>query len=119
MSDQKDQSAPSTGLPENVALLVAYLFSWLGGLIIFLTAAADNKKLKFHSLQSICLGVAIVLAGIVLNIVVAIIPFLWFLSTLFSLCSVATCVFLGFFAYQGKTWELPVVADFAHSIADR
>jgi uncharacterized membrane protein len=119
MSDQNDKSAPATGLPENVALLIAYLFSWLGGLIILLTAAANNKKLKFHALQSIFLGIAIVIASIVLNIIINIVPFLWFLSSIFSLCAVAACICLGFFAYQGRTWELPVIADIARPMAEK
>ena len=118
MSDQ-NQNSPSAGLPENVSLLIAYLFSVLGGLIIYFAVAGDNKNLKFHAMQSILIGLALIAVSIILTIIVSIVPFLWFLSSLYSLCVLVVCIALGVLAYQGKTFEFPVVAPIAHSIADK
>ena len=119
MSDQNAKPTPSAGLPENVATLIAYLFSWLGGLIMLLAVAGDNKNLKFHSIQSIILGIVIVVVAIALNIIIAIIPFLWFLSPIFSLAILVACVGMAVLGYQGKAPELPVIGPMARTYADK
>jgi hypothetical protein len=45
----------STGLDENVASLLAYLFQWLGGLIFFLIEK-DSRFVRFHGMQSLILS---------------------------------------------------------------
>lgn len=118
MSDQ-DQKSPVAGMPENVSLLIAYLFSGLGGLIIYFLVAGDNKNLKFHAMQSIiiCLGAIAVL--IVLSILGVFLPFLFILNLLVELALIAVSISLGVLAYQGKTFEFPIIAPIARSISDR
>ena len=88
-------------------------------MIILLAVAGDNKNLKFHSIQSIILGIVFVLAAIVLNIIIAIIPFLWFLSPILSLAIFASCVGLAVLGYQGKAPELPIIGPMARTYADK
>ena len=42
----------STGLDENVAALLSYIFGWISGLILFLVEK-DSKLVRFHAMQSI------------------------------------------------------------------
>ena len=41
-----------TGLPVNTEAALTYLFGWITGLI-FLLLEKDNKKIRFHAMQSI------------------------------------------------------------------
>src|SRR5688572_1826106 len=54
----------STGLDENVASLLSYLFGWVSGLIFFLIEK-DSRLVRFHAMQSILLNaVAVVVGGV-------------------------------------------------------
>ena len=55
----------STGLDENVAALLSYIFGWLSGLIFFLMEK-DSRLVRFHAMQSILLNVAALILGFVL-----------------------------------------------------
>ena len=118
MSDQNAKSTPPAGMQENVALLIAYLFSIVGGLIILLAVAGDNKKLKFHALQSIGLGIVYIAIMIVLTIL-AFIPFVGILSMLVGLAFFAACIYLAVMAYQGKTFDFPVIADIVRPMSEK
>lgn len=58
----------SSGLDPKLAAVLAYLFSWLGGLIIFLIEK-DNKEVRFHALQSIGFAIGIFVVYVALGIV--------------------------------------------------
>jgi uncharacterized membrane protein len=58
----------STGLDENVASLLAYLFNWVSGLIFFLIEK-NSRMVRFHAMQSILLFGAIIVIGTVFWIV--------------------------------------------------
>ena len=55
----------STGLDENVAALLSYIFGWVSGLIFFLIEK-DSRLVRFHAMQSILLNAAALVVGIVL-----------------------------------------------------
>ena len=42
----------STGLDENIAGMLAYILTWVSG-IVFLILEPNNKYVRFHALQSI------------------------------------------------------------------
>ena len=46
----------STGMDPKVANLIAYLFSWIGGLIIWLIEK-ENRWVKWNALQALILGI--------------------------------------------------------------
>src|SRR5688572_33412005 len=58
----------STGLDENVASLLSYLFGWVSGLVFFLIEK-DSRLVRFHAMQSILLNAVAVVVGIVLWVV--------------------------------------------------
>jgi len=47
----------STGLDENIAALLSYVFGWVSGLIFFLIEK-DSRLVRFHAMQSILLSAA-------------------------------------------------------------
>lgn len=124
----------STGLDENIASLLAYLFQWLGGLIFFLIEK-DSRLVRFHAMQSILLsGVFwVALIGLwIISFVLAIIlgqisgllgSLVWILTTLLelvvcigALIGVILCMIK---AYQNQYFKLPVLGNFAEKFSQK
>lgn len=124
----------STGLDENIAALLAYIFGWVSGLVFFLIEK-DSKLVRFHAMQSILfcvvvavLGFALWIVTFLLLIVAAMLPDV--MGTLFGL--LATLIWLIFSiafliawilcvvrAYQGQFFKLPVIGNMAEKIANK
>jgi len=62
----------STGLEENVAALLSYVFGWISGLIFFLMEK-DSRLVRFHAMQSILLNVTFIVILIALYIAWAVV----------------------------------------------
>ena len=129
------QTAPaksSTGLDENIAALLSYVFGWLSGLIFFLIEK-DSRLVRFHAMQSLLFNVLFGVLAIALWVVL----FIGFmvasqisgaLTTLLSLASVLLWVVLfiaiviGWIlclvkAFQGQYFKLPVIGNFAEKFS--
>jgi len=108
----------SSGLQENVASLLCYLFLWLSGLI-FLLIEPNNKTVRFHAIQSICFIVVVVVVSIAIAILSAILSAisLWFiggfLGFVFGTLAFIVWILLMVRAYQEKLWKLPVIGEMA------
>lgn len=124
----------STGLDENVAALLSYLFNWISGLIFFLIEK-DSRLVRFHAMQSILLTAAALVVGIILwvawivlaiilamasevlaslvSIVLGLVLFVFYIGVLiaFILCMVK--------AYQGQFFKLPVIGNFAEKFSTK
>ena len=124
----------STGLDENIAALLAYIFGWVSGLIFFLIEK-DSKLVRFHAMQSILFNVAVGVLCIVLWIITAVLiviaaqlanimgTIVGLLATLFwlvilggLLIALILCLVR---AYQGKFFKLPVIGDLAEKIVNK
>lgn len=116
-----------TGLEPNVAAMLAYLFGWLSGLIIFLIEK-DDKFVRFAAAQSIVLSLTATVLWILYSWVLGAIV----VSTLFTggvailgvFGLIAWVIGIGYFvvwimlmvkAYQHQEWELPVVGKIARN----
>jgi uncharacterized membrane protein len=124
----------STGLDENVAALIAYIFGWLSGLILLLLEK-ESRLVRFHAMQSILFNVLIAVIGFVLWIVTFIFVLIasqigGFLGTIVGL--LATLIWIAFCiglliawvmclikAYQGQFFKLPVIGDFAEKFINK
>jgi uncharacterized membrane protein len=122
----------STGLDENIAALLSYVFGWLSGLIFFLMEK-DSRLVKFHAMQSILLNAVAIIVGIVLwigwivvalilsqvsdvlaslvSIVMGLLMFVLYLGVLiaFVMCLIK--------AYQKQYFKLPVIGNFAEKFS--
>src|SRR6185503_10229815 len=58
----------STGLDENIAALLSYVFGWVSGLVFFLIEK-DSRLVRFHAMQSLLFNVLIGVVFTVLWIV--------------------------------------------------
>jgi uncharacterized membrane protein len=74
----------STGLEQNTAALLSYLFTWVTGLIFYLLEK-DNKYVRFHAMQSIFFGIAMVVAGVVLVILTTVLRYVPFIGGMTSM----------------------------------
>src|SRR5688572_3590122 len=124
----------STGLDENIAALLAYVFGWVSGLIFFLIEK-DSKLVRFHAMQSIMLCVVIAVLGIALWIVSflfllvgAMLPdimgsLLALLATLiwlvFSVALLIAWILCLVRAYQSQFFKLPIIGDMAEKIVNK
>jgi len=122
----------STGLDENVAALLAYVFNWLSGLIFFIIEKS-SRLVRFHAMQSILLSAAAIVIFFVLW-------FMWvFLADVFAQVSDDLAWLVGLVlgllifvfwvgliiawvmclikAYQGQYFKLPVIGNFAEKFS--
>jgi uncharacterized membrane protein len=103
----------STGLKPNVAGLLCYVLGWITGLV-FLLIETENKFVRFHAIQSICVFGVITVADIVLGYI----PFLGVIITsIISLIGLVLWIVLMVKAYQGAKFKLPWAGDFAEKKA--
>jgi len=110
------------GLDENIAALVAYVGTFVTGIIV-LVMEKENKFVRFAALQSTVFFLGILVLNIAVNILVSIlgaIPFLgwiiggllgWLLPTAIGLLSFGAWIYLMYTAYKGQKFKLPIVGD--------
>ena len=97
-----------------IAVLLSYLFSWIGGLIFFLMEK-ENKFVKWNALQSLNLGAIGFLSMIVFSLILGWIPYIgWFFFSwlgwlIWGIVWVLAivCIVMGF---SGKTFRIPGIA---------
>ena len=122
----------STGLDENVAALLSYIFGWVSGLIFFLIEK-DSRLVRFHAMQSILLNVAAAILGVVLWFVwvFGVLIFAAINETLASLIGLVLGLLLFVFwigmlialimclikAFQKQYFKLPVIGNFAEKFS--
>jgi len=99
--DEDVSKKSSTGLDPKVANLLAYLFSWVGGLIIWLLEK-ENKFVKWNALQALILGIIEFGSFIVMF-------FFWlgYLIAGVAWIFAIICIVMGF---QGKTFRIPGIS---------
>ena len=122
----------STGLDENIAALLSYIFGWVSGLIFFLIEK-DSRLVRFHAMQSLLFNVLVAVVAIALWIVLFVVFLVvsqvsGALATVLSLISILVwgvfllAVFAGFIlclvkAFQGQYFKLPVIGNFAEKFS--
>ncbi|WP_049902761.1 DUF4870 domain-containing protein [Halococcus agarilyticus] len=122
-----------SGLDENVAGALAYLFGIVSGLILYLVEQ-DNAYVRFHAAQSMVITGFVFVASIGLTIVGTIVSTVLVTSTstffvgsivslvlgliwlVLALGAFALWVYLMVRAYQGTTPRVPIAAGIADSL---
>ena len=122
-----------SGLDENVAGALSYLFGLVTGLIFYLIEQ-DNPYVRFHAAQSMVVSGIVFVAYIGLSILGTVVSSILFTSSstfflgsivslvlgliwlVLALGTFALWVYLMVRAYQGKTPRVPIAAGIADSL---
>lgn len=102
------------GLSENAAAAIAYVTIIPAIIFLVLEPYSKNSFIRFHSFQSIGLGL---LAFVVHMILISIPIFGWILVPFVGLAFLAVWVYTVLQAYKGRWFKLPVIGTFAEAQA--
>lgn len=113
--DEDVNKKSSTGLDSKVANLLAYLFGWIGGLIIWLMEK-ENRFVKWNALQALILGIVEVVCILVISFILGLIPYIgWFFFSWLGWVLAGVCWIFAIIAivkgFQGKTFRIPGVSS--------
>ena len=86
---------------------LAYVLSWLTGIIVLLIAG-DNKFLKFHAMQSIVFGILLTIISVIFSMFFCIGSIIWLVGWVYTLYG-------AYLVYSGKPFRIPVIADFVEN----
>lgn len=98
-------------MSEKGKCILAYLLSWLGGLIVLYGMKDNTKNTNFHAAQAIVIGVGY----IILNVAVRFIP-IPFLGTAAWIVYIIAIVFGIIKACNEEDPELPIIGSLAKSM---
>ena len=110
--EKKERS--STGLDENVAGFLCYLFGFVTG-IVFLVVEKESRFVKFHAMQS-----TITFLGLfIISMIIGWIPIIGLLVYPIWILSLILWLILMIKALQGKRYSLPIVGKMAEGKSGR
>lgn len=110
MQDANNLGSTKSGMQPNVAAMLCYtpfFFIGLVASIFFVATEKENKFVRFHAVQSLCL-MAIGLVVLV-PLYLIILP----VGAIVGLGFLGLSIWLMYQAYQGNEWPVPVLGDFA------
>jgi len=105
----EEKGKSSTGLDENVAGFLCYLFGFITG-IVFLVVEKESRFVKFHAMQS-------TITFLILFVILLIIGWVPILGILMWILCLILWVLLMIKALQGKRYSLPIVGRMAEDKA--
>ena len=115
--DEDANKKSSTGMDPKIAVLLSYLFSWLGGLIFFLMEK-ENKFVKWNALQALILGIIEMICIIVISVMLGWIPYIgWFFFSWLGYVLAGVAWIFAIIAiikgFSGKSYRIPGVSKLA------
>jgi uncharacterized membrane protein len=116
-------SNSTTGLSDNVAGALAYVLGPLTG-IFFLVMEKESRFVRFHAMQSVLVGVVLIIINFVMNVFNAVLVRVPLIGWLFALglvmvvglASLVLWLALMYAAFRGQEWELPVIGAEARKL---
>ena len=112
------------GLDENIEGALSYILTWVSALV-FIFAEKKSNYVRFHAFQSLFLFLPLTILWVVFWFVGPVIPIgiikliLLILSYLIIFFMLVAVIFLGATAYNGDTFRIPVIGDFAEKFLSR
>lgn len=98
---------------EKTKAIIAYIFGWIGGLIVLFGMKDNQRDTKFHAAQAIVLSAGYFLISLIYSYIPIVIPFfstaLWAIYIIGIIMGIAK-------ANKEEDPELPVVGGVAKSI---
>ncbi|WP_206425023.1 DUF4870 domain-containing protein [Halosimplex salinum] len=119
-------AAGGTDLEPNVAAAIAYVVAPLTGVLMLLLEGDEDDFVRFHSIQSIGFGVAVIGVYIVIGMIVGVLTAIPFVGDFFALLVLPLNGFVGLAAFvgwallilkahQGERYALPIIGPIAAS----
>jgi uncharacterized membrane protein len=116
-------TSSTTGLAENLAGALAYVLGPITG-IAFLVMEKESRFVRFHAMQSVLIGVVLIIVNFVMNVFNAVLVRIPLIGWLFALglvmvvglASLVLWLALMYAAYRGQEWELPVIGREARKL---
>ena len=99
-------------MEQKIRGLLAYVFGWVGGLIVLFAFKDNDSRTKFNACQAIVMGAA----GSVIAAVLGWIPFVRYIAYLAVTVIFVFRIIGAIKAYQEEDYELPVVSDLTREI---
>jgi uncharacterized membrane protein len=104
----EEKQTSSTGLDENVAGFLCYLFGFIIG-IVFLAVEKKSRFVKFHAMQSTIMFLSL----FVITIIIGWIPIIGLLVYPIWILSLILWLILMIKALRGERYSLPIVGKMA------
>jgi uncharacterized membrane protein len=108
----EEKKRSSTGLEENVAGFLCYLFGFITG-VVFLVVEKESKFVKFHAMQSTITFLSL----FVISIILGFIPIIGLLVYPIWILSLILWLLLMIKALRGERYALPIVGKMAEEKA--
>jgi len=113
----------TTGLSDNVAGALAYVLGPISG-AFFLVVEKQSRFVRFHAMQSLLVGVALIIVNFALRILHAVLVHVPLIGWLFALglvmvvglASLVLWLALMYAAFRGQEWELPWIGKEARKL---
>lgn len=99
-------------MEQKIRGLLAYLFGWLGGVIILFALKDNDERTKFNACQSIVISVSSMVLTFVMGFIPVVRSFSWIISTLMFALAVIGMIK----AYKEEDCEIPVISDLTRNI---
>ncbi len=100
-------------MDQKVRGLLAYLFGWIGGLVVLLAYKDNDSRTKFNACQSIVISATGMLSSIILGFIPYVGSFTaWVIRVLMLVCQIIGMVK----AYHEEDCEFPVISDLTRNI---
>ncbi len=100
-------------MSEKAKSILAYLFGWLGGLIVLFALKDTERNTRFHAAQAIVIGVGYFLIQMAYRFIPIVIPMF---STALSIVYFAAIIMGIVKANKEEDPEIPVIGGIAKSI---
>ena len=100
-------------MSEKAKCIIAYIFGWIGGLIVLFAMKDNEKNTRFHAAQAITLSAGYFLVSLVYGYVPFTIPF--FSTALWAIYIIGIVMGISK-ANKDEDPELPVIGGLAKSI---
>ena len=115
-SDDAKVGDAGAGKDNRTMMLVAYILTWITGLIVYFTAGKDDDEVRFHAVQAILLGVAM--------LVIMFVGFItlvgWIIAMPINLLLWIYGVYVGYKAYStGERMLIPVIGEYAVKYSEK
>ena len=99
-------------MEQKIRGLLAYLFGWIGGLVILVALKDNNEQTKFNA----CKAIVISASSMILSIIFRYIPYVGFIRSIISVLMGVLLIIGMIKAYKEEDYELPVISDLTRNI---